>query len=151
LPGVRSWPAYAAHGYGRSQHRHYSDFKFVPIGFELVAANVDERKAVAEILDAAGHVLLADKGYAGAELEALAADDGTRLLRPTRDEPTRHGSLGCMRQWIESQTARPRRRHRRQPDRRQLKPQPHRPRPLTPTYPGGILNRSPRAWATLHS
>jgi hypothetical protein len=78
----------------------------MPIGFELVAANVDERQAAAEILEripAAGHILIADKGYAGAEFEALVASHGARLVRPDRkDEPRRHGSLGCVRQWIES-------------------------------------------------
>jgi hypothetical protein len=63
---------YAAYGYCKSQHRHYWGFKLVlvcapdgmPIGFELVAANVDERKPAAEILEripAAGHIILADK------------------------------------------------------------------------------------------
>jgi hypothetical protein len=64
---------YAAYGYCKSQHRHYWGFKLalvcapdgMPIGFELVAADVDERKAAAEILEripAAGHIILADEG-----------------------------------------------------------------------------------------
>jgi hypothetical protein len=105
---------YAAYGYCRSQHRHFWGFKLVliaapdgmPIGFELVAANVDERRAAAEILErvpAAGHVIVGDKGYAGADFEALVAAHGARLVRPDRrDEPRRHGSLGAVRQWIES-------------------------------------------------
>ena len=105
---------YASYGYCRSQHRHFWGFKLVliaapdgmPIGFELVPANVDERRAAAEILErvpAAGHVILGDKGYAGREFEALVAAHGARLIRPDRkDEPRRHGPLGAVRQWIES-------------------------------------------------
>lgn len=105
---------YAAYGYCRSQHRHYWGFKLVliaapdgmPIGFELVPANVDERRAAAEILErvpAAGHVIVGDKGYAGGEFEALVKAHGARLVRPDRkNEPRRHGSLGAVRQWIES-------------------------------------------------
>jgi hypothetical protein len=111
----RSEPAgYAAYGYCKSQHRHYWGFKLVlvcapdgmPIGFELVAANVDERKAAAEILEripAAGHIILAGKGYAGQAFEQLVAGHGARLIGPDRrDAPARHGSLGPVRQWIES-------------------------------------------------
>ncbi len=105
---------YAAYGYCRSQHRHYWGFKLVlvaapdgmPIGFELVPANVDERRAAKEILEripAAGHVLLADKGFAGAWFEQLVEAHGARLVRPDRkDEQRRHGSIGRARQWIES-------------------------------------------------
>lgn len=105
---------YAAYGYCRSQHRHFWGFKLVlvaapdgmPIGFELIPANVDERKAAAEILEripAAGHILLGDKGYAGGWFEQLVADHGAHLVRPDRrDEQRRHGSLGAVRQWIES-------------------------------------------------
>jgi hypothetical protein len=51
----------------------------------------------------AGQVILADKGFAGREFEALVAGYGARLVRPDRrDEPTRHGNLGGVRQWIES-------------------------------------------------
>jgi hypothetical protein len=51
----------------------------------------------------AGHVVIADKGFAGADFEGWMANRGARLLRPDRkDEPYRHGSLGQVRQWIES-------------------------------------------------
>jgi Transposase DDE domain len=105
---------YAAYGFCRSQHRHFWGFKLVlccapdgmPIGFELIPANVDERKAAREILErlpVAGHLIVADKGYAGREFEQFVAALGGRLLRPDRkDEPRRHGSLGGIRQWIES-------------------------------------------------
>ncbi len=105
---------YASYGYCRSQHRHFWGFKLVlvaapdgmPIGFELVPANVDERQAAKEILEripAAGHILVADKGYAGRWFEQLVEAHGARLVRPDRkDEPRRHGAIGAVRQWIES-------------------------------------------------
>ena len=50
-----------------------------------------------------GLLLVGDKGYAGRQLEQLIAGYGARLLRPNRkDEPRRFGSLGRIRQWIES-------------------------------------------------
>ena len=50
-----------------------------------------------------GYTVIADKGFAGNEFEALISQLGGRLLRPDRkDEPTRFGSLGGIRQWIES-------------------------------------------------
>lgn len=105
---------YAAYGYCRSQHRYYWGFKLVlvaapdgmPIGFELVPANVDERQAAKEILEripAAGHVIVGDKGFAGDWFEQLVESHGARLVRPDRkDEPRRHGAVGAVRQWIES-------------------------------------------------
>jgi hypothetical protein len=105
---------YAAYGYCRSQHRFFWGFRLLlvcapdgmPIGFDLVAANVPERQAAAEILERlplAGRTVIADKGFAGQEFEQLVTDLGGRLLRPDRkDEPRRHGSLGAIRQWIES-------------------------------------------------
>jgi Transposase DDE domain len=78
----------------------------MPVGFELAAANVPERKAAAEILERVsvdGRIVRADKGFAGRQFEQLVADHGGRLVRPDRnDEPPRFGSLGGMRQWIES-------------------------------------------------
>jgi Transposase DDE domain len=78
----------------------------MPIGFELAAANVPEREVAAEILERSqleGHTIIADKGFAGEDFEALVASLGGRLLRPDRkDEPPRFGSLGGVRQWIES-------------------------------------------------
>ena len=50
-----------------------------------------------------GQTVIADKGFAGAEFEQLVCSLGGRLLRPDRkDEPPRFGSLGGIRQWIES-------------------------------------------------
>jgi len=51
----------------------------------------------------AGLTVIADKGFAGAELEGWMADRGAEFLRPDRkDEPLQFGSLGRVRQWIES-------------------------------------------------
>ena len=50
-----------------------------------------------------GQVVIGDKGFAGAEFEQHVASLGGHLLRPDRkDEPPRYGSLGGIRQWIES-------------------------------------------------
>ena len=50
-----------------------------------------------------GQTVLADKGFAGEEFEQLVASHGCQLLRPDRkNEQPRHGSLGGVRQWIES-------------------------------------------------
>jgi len=64
---------------------------------------------VAALLDAErtrlrpGLLILADKGFAGRDFQQLVAGYGARLLRPDRkDEPRRFGSLGGVRQWIES-------------------------------------------------
>ncbi len=47
--------------------------------------------------------MIADKGFAGAEFEQLVASLGAKLLRPDRkNEKPRFGSLGGIRQWIES-------------------------------------------------
>jgi hypothetical protein len=52
---------------------------------------------------AAGTIILADKGLAGAEFEGHVGALGAWLVRPDRkDEPRRFGPLGGMRQWIES-------------------------------------------------
>jgi hypothetical protein len=105
---------HAAYGWCRSHSRYFWGFRLyvlcapdgMPICFELAAANVAERVVAAEMLDRVdlyGYTILADKGFAGAEFEQHMADLGARFLRPDRrDEPRRHGSLGPVRQWIES-------------------------------------------------
>ena len=104
----------AGYGYCRSHSRWFWGFRLylitaadgMPIGFELAAANIGERVVAAEMLGrvpVAGHTVIADKGFAGADFEALMATAGARFLRPDRsNEPRRHGSLGAVRQWIES-------------------------------------------------
>jgi hypothetical protein len=50
-----------------------------------------------------GHTVIADKGFAGGEFERWMAGRGATFLRPDRrDEKPRFGSLGRVRQWIES-------------------------------------------------
>jgi hypothetical protein len=51
-----------------------------------------------------GLTLIGDKGFAGRDFEdQLTATFGLHLVRPDRrDEPARHGSIGWIRQWIES-------------------------------------------------
>jgi hypothetical protein len=82
---------YAAYGWSRSHSRHYWGFRLVlvcapdgmPIGFELAAANVSERKVAAEILERLplrGRTILADKGFAGRDFEYTVEQMGGRLL-----------------------------------------------------------------------
>lgn len=103
-----------SYGYCRSHHRYFWGFRLyllcapdgMPIGFELAPANAPERAVAAELLATSlepGQVVICDKGFAGAEFEQLVCSLGGALLRPDRtDEPVRFGSLGGVRQWIES-------------------------------------------------
>jgi Transposase DDE domain len=105
---------YAAYGWCKSHSRFFWGFRLyllcaadgMPIAFELAPANTPERVVAAEMLervDLAGYTVIADKGFAGAEFETHMAGLGARFLRPDRkDEPRRNGSLGPVRQWIES-------------------------------------------------
>jgi hypothetical protein len=105
---------HAGYGYCRSHSRWFWGFRLylicsgdgMPIGWELAAANIGERIVAAEMLDripVAGHIVIADKNFAGAEFEQLMARHGAHFLRPDRrNESRRHGSLGPVRQWIES-------------------------------------------------
>lgn len=104
----------AAYGYCRSHSRYFWGFRLyllcssdgTPIAFELAPANAPEREVAREMLESvplAGHTVIADKGFAGAEFEAFMAARGANFLRPDRkDEEPRFGSLGRVRQWIES-------------------------------------------------
>lgn len=102
------------YGYCRSHSRWFWGFRLyllcspdgLPIGFELAPANAPERIVAAELLERVlrpGQIVIGDKGFAGAAFEQHVAALGARLLRPDRkDEPARFGSLGGIRQWIES-------------------------------------------------
>jgi hypothetical protein len=104
----------AGYGWCRSHSRYFWGFRLyllcapdgMPIAFELAAANVPERVVAAEMLgrvDLHRYTVLADKGFAGEEFEQIMLGMGARFLRPDRkDEARRHGSLGTIRQWIES-------------------------------------------------
>ncbi len=105
---------YAAYGWCTSHSRYFWGFRLyllcaadgMPIAFELAPANTPERHVALEMLervDLDGYTVIADKGFAGTEFEAQMASLGARFLRPDRkDEPRRNGSLGPVRQWIES-------------------------------------------------
>lgn len=105
---------YGGYGYCRSHSRWFWGFRLyllcapdgLPAGFELAPANAPERVVAAELLERVlepGQIVIGDKGFAGAAFERQVATLGGRLLRPDRkDEPTRFGSLGSIRQWIES-------------------------------------------------
>lgn len=102
------------YGYCRSHSRWFWGFRLyllcspdgLPIGFELAAANAPERVVAAELLERVlqpGETVICDKGFAGADFEEHITSLGGTILRPDRrDEPPRFGSLGGIRQWIES-------------------------------------------------
>ena len=111
--------AHAAYGYDRSHSRWYWGFKLyllcAPDGDadQLVSGHpkLGEREVAAALLDdaarqhalAEGTIILADKGFAGRDFHHHLRELGAWLVRPDRkDEPRRFGSLGGMRQWIES-------------------------------------------------
>lgn len=105
---------HAAYGYCASHSRYFWGFRLyllcapdgMPIAFELAPANAPEREVAAELFERAlepGQTVLCDKGFAGAEFEEIVSAYGASLLRPDRaDEEPRLGSLGRVRQWIES-------------------------------------------------
>jgi hypothetical protein len=105
---------YAAYGWCASHNRHFWGFRLyllcasdgMPIAFELAPANASERQVAAEMLariELDGYTVIADKGFAGEQFEALMRELGAIFLRPDRkNEPARFGKLGGIRQWIES-------------------------------------------------
>jgi hypothetical protein len=105
---------HAAYGWCKSHSRYFWGFRLyllcasdgMPIRFELAPANAPERQVAQEMLeglDLEGYTVLADKGFAGKEFEQIMAGLRARFLRPDRkNEPRRNGSLGPVRQWIES-------------------------------------------------
>ena len=105
---------HAAYGYCASHHRYFWGFRLyllcasdgMPIAFELAPANAPERDVAAEMLarvDNDGYTVIADKGFAGEEFEALMRELHAIFMRPDRKgEQPRFGSLGGIRQWIES-------------------------------------------------
>ena len=112
------WP-HAAYGYDRSHSRWYWGFKLylvcapdgMPITWCLATPRLGERQVAEALLDdaarqqalAAGTIILADKGFAGRRFHQHLGELGAWLVRPDRrDEPRQFGSLGGMRQWIES-------------------------------------------------
>jgi Transposase DDE domain len=103
-----------AYGYCRSHSRFFWGFRLyllcaadgTPIAFELAPANAPEREVAKEMLERVpleGYTVIADKGFAGEDFEEFMGLRGARFLRPDRkDESPRLGSLGHVRQWVES-------------------------------------------------
>lgn len=109
---------HAGYGYCASHSRFFWGFRLylictpegMPIIWGLANPKIGEREVTAALLEhdhhlvADGQVIVADKGFAGAEFEAfITAELGAHLIRPDRkDETKRFGKLAPMRQWIES-------------------------------------------------
>jgi hypothetical protein len=108
---------HAGYGYCKSHHRYFWGFRLyvlagpdgLPVAWCLATPKLGEREVVAALLDhergrlRPGLVIVADKGFAGHEFDQVVAAHGAVLLRPDRaGEPHRFGSLGRVRQWIES-------------------------------------------------
>jgi hypothetical protein len=108
---------HASYGYCASHSRWYGGMKLylvcsgdgMPIMWCLANPKLGEREVLAALLEhnhhliRSGQILLADKGFAGAEFKQITDAMGLRLLRPDRkDETYRNGNLGGVRQWIES-------------------------------------------------
>ena len=108
---------HAGYGYCASYSRYYWGLKLylvcagdgMPIMWCLAHPKIGEREVVSALLEhdqdliLHGQVMLADKGFSGKDFAATTAAAGITLLRPDRrDERTRHGNLGGVRQWIES-------------------------------------------------
>lgn len=81
----------------------------MPLIWGLADAKLGEREVLADLLDydqhlvRPGQIFLGDKNFAGAAFETYVAARGARLIRPDRkNERPRFGSLGRVRQWIES-------------------------------------------------
>ena len=99
----------------RSHSRYFWGFRLyllcapdgMPIAFELAPANAPEREVAAEMLERVeldGYTVIADKGFAGEEFETLDGRPRRALPapRPQATSTARFGSLGGIRQWIES-------------------------------------------------
>lgn len=113
----------AGYGYCASHSRYFWGMRLylvttvegMPVSWCLANPKLDERDVMAALLEAdhqlvaAGQVILADKGFAGADFETFLGQDlGVHLLRPARKNtsdpaPSPAGRrLLRMRQWIEA-------------------------------------------------
>jgi hypothetical protein len=110
---------WAGYGWDRSHSRWYWGLKLyvlacpdgMPVAWCLANPSHGEREVAEGLLDRAarqrllrpGMVILADKGLAGRQFDAVVGELGALLVRPDReDEPHRFGNLGGVRQWIEA-------------------------------------------------
>jgi hypothetical protein len=114
---LAGWTHY---GYCAAHSRWYWGLKLylittpdgMPVAWCLADPKIGEREVAADLLAHAartgalrpGLILIGDKGFAGRDFEDLVRSGfGMRLVRPDRrDEVPRHGSIGWIRQWIES-------------------------------------------------
>jgi hypothetical protein len=110
---------WAGYGVDASHHRFYWGLKLyvlacpdgMPVAWCLATPKLGERQAAEVLLDRAarqgvlrpGMVILADKGLAGCEFDQFVGGLDVTLARPDRrDEPSRFGNLGGVRQWVEA-------------------------------------------------
>jgi Transposase DDE domain len=104
----------AGYGYCRSHSRYFWGMRFhlvaapdgTPRAATLISADRPEREVALDLLPRAlhgGEVIVADKGYAGADFEEQVGEMGSVLLRPSRkNEPDNGLHLSSIRQRIES-------------------------------------------------
>ncbi len=108
---------YAGYGQCAARKLHYFGFKLVllstcdglPVVYDLVAANTDERLAAESVLYRVNDCdILADKGFLGADWQASIADEtGNCVLTPKRANPSQQNhplldaALGSLRERIE--------------------------------------------------
>lgn len=106
---------HANYGFCASHSRYFWGFKLylltTPDGLVVDWCLADPKLGEAEVAEALldgspleeGQIIVCDKGFADRFLQARVAELGATLLRPDRkNEPARYGSLGPVRQWIES-------------------------------------------------
>jgi len=112
---------WAEYGYCASHSRYFWGLRLhivatlqgLPLGWTLTGAKADERTTCRDLLATTTalatihgtQILIADKGYYGAQFEADLAAAGITLLRPARKgEPPRHGErfFKPLRQTVES-------------------------------------------------
>lgn len=109
---------YAGYGYCPSHSRYFWGLRLylvttaegMPVLWALAHPKLGEREVTGALLEAdphlirPGQIILADKGFAGADFEAFITTElGAHLLRPDRrNEPARFGKLARCRQWIEA-------------------------------------------------
>jgi DDE family transposase len=116
-PELAGWAGY---GYCAAHSRWYWGLKVylittpdgMPVAWCLASPKTGEREVAADLLAHAartgalrpGLILTGGKGFAGRDFEDLVATGyAMRLVRQDRrDETPRHGSIGWIRQWIES-------------------------------------------------
>jgi Transposase DDE domain len=111
---------WAHYGYCAAHSRWYWGLKLylvttpdgMPVAWCLAGPKIGEREVAGELLAHAaragalrpGLILIGDKGFAGREFEDLVTTESKMSLvrSDRRDEAPWHGSIGWIRQWIES-------------------------------------------------